>query len=176
MKKYYKQIGNQTIFFEGVLIVGNMQIINPTEEQLLENGWLEWIETEPEEPTQEELLREAKEAKINEIVDYDTSDAVNSFTIGGQQMWLDFELRQQLRTSVMAYQSLGRENVSKWFNGVEYTFTTSQWLDMLDLLEVYAAEALNVTESHKAAVNALNSIEDVNQYDITNGYPEKISF
>ena len=176
MKKYYKQIGNQTIFFEGTLIVGNMQIINPSEEQLLENGWQIWTEPIQPEPTEEELLLEAKREKIEEIVNYDQSSAVNSFSINGQDMWLDAPTREQLRISVMAYQSLGRENVSKWFNGNEYTFTTSQWLDMLDVLEVYASEALNVTEQHKAEIEAFDNITDVTQYDITFGYPEKITF
>ena len=91
-------------------------------------------------------------------------------------MWLDFELRQQLRTSVEAYQAMNITTVSKWFNNIEYTFTIEQWLQMLNALEVYAAEALNVTESHKIAVNALSSIEDVRSYNITTGYPTKISF
>jgi hypothetical protein len=46
---------------------------------------------------------------------------------------------------------------------------------MLGLVEVYAADALNVTESHKEAINALESIEDVEAYVFT-GYPEKLSF
>lgn len=47
---------------------------------------------------------------------------------------------------------------------------------MLVALEVYAGDALNVTESHKATVNALNDIESVDNFDITAGYPEKLSF
>lgn len=47
---------------------------------------------------------------------------------------------------------------------------------MLVALEVYAGDALNVTESHKAAVNALETIEEVDNFDITTGYPDKLSF
>jgi hypothetical protein len=47
---------------------------------------------------------------------------------------------------------------------------------MLVALEVYAGDALNVTEAHKAAVNALETIEEVDNFDITVGYPEKLSF
>ncbi|WP_287385849.1 hypothetical protein [Lachnospira sp.] len=46
---------------------------------------------------------------------------------------------------------------------------------MLNALEIYAAEALNVTESHKAYINSLNNIEDIEAYDITQGYPEKLN-
>ena len=47
---------------------------------------------------------------------------------------------------------------------------------MLDKLSVYASEALNVTEWHKAEVKALTSIEAVEGYDYKTGYPEKLSF
>ena len=45
---------------------------------------------------------------------------------------------------------------------------------MLNALEVYASEALNVTEAHRAAINALTSIEEIDEYDFTTGYPKKI--
>lgn len=34
----------------------------------------------------------------------------------------------------------------------------------------------NVTEEHKAAVNTLTTIEEVDAYDYKTGYPEKLSF
>lgn len=173
MKQYYKIINNEMVFFKNPLIVGKSQVFNPTEDMLIEQGWQEYI---PPVPTEEELLQEAKLNKIAEIEDYDKSDAVNSFSIGGVDMWLDFNLRQQLRTSIIAYQKLNEQTVTKWFNGVEYTFTTEQWMNMLNTLEVYASEALNVTEAHKAAVNALTSIQDIEDYDITLDYPNKLQF
>ena len=173
MKQYYKLINNEIVFFKNPLIVGEAQVFNPTEEMLIEQGWQEYI---PPVPTEEELLQEAKLNKIAEIEDYDKSDAVNSFTIGGVNMWLDFNTRQQLRTSIIAYQKLNEQTVSKWFNGVEYTFTTEQWMTMLNALEYYASEALNVTEAHKAEVNALTSIQDIENYDITLDYANKLQF
>jgi hypothetical protein len=91
-------------------------------------------------------------------------------------MWLGHELRQQLKTSVEAYIATGAETVTKWFNGMEFTFLCQAWLQMLAVLEVYAAEVLNATERHKAAINALESVEEVEQYDITEGYPEVVVF
>lgn len=47
---------------------------------------------------------------------------------------------------------------------------------MLNALEVYAAEALNVTELHKVVISGMDNIDDVNNYDITANYPEKLNF
>lgn len=121
-------------------------------------------------------IPDIKEYRIKQIDDYDKSDNVNSFTIGGQAMWLIVDERQQLATQISANKAIGRDNMTKWFGGHEFTFTISAWEQMLVALEVYCGDALNVTESHKAAVEALNDADKVIAYDITEGYPEKIHF
>lgn len=179
MKKYFKIINDQVVFFKSnVLEVENedngfkyiISIINPTEEQILKAGWQIY------EPTEEENLAEIKSRKLLEIAEYDKSDNVESFTINGNQMWLDHTFRQQIRTSADAYTALGMETMTKVFNGQEFTFAISMWIQMLNALEVYAAEALNTTERHKNAVRNLNTVQEVEAYDITSGYPEKLNF
>jgi len=121
MTKYYKLINDKQVIFKGNVLYSNKGIIlNPTEEQMLEAGWLIYNESEP---TEEELLDQAKQSKIQEIDEYDKSSEVNSFTIGDVKMWLPYDLRQQLKTSVEAYESIGESQVTKIFNGVEYTFS-----------------------------------------------------
>lgn len=121
-------------------------------------------------------LEFAKVDKCKQLIEYDSSSSVNSFTINNKSMWIDASLRQQLRISLEAIQAAGRDTATKWFDGVEYTFPLTSWFSMLNALEVYAADALNVTESHKAAINNLTSIEDVEAYDFTVGYPQKLNF
>lgn len=145
----------------------------PSEQQLIEWGFEEWHEPEP---TTEQLLARAKASKIAELEAYDASEEVNSFSVNGKTMWLDASTRQQLRISLDAMQQAGRENVTKWFDGEKYAYPIDVWYYMLGLVEVYASDALNVTESHKAAINALDDIEDVEAYDYTVGYPDKLSF
>lgn len=179
MKLYYKIIDGETVYSYCKTIVleqtpdGKQQhctILNPTEEQILQAGWLEY--TAPED----EQLRIAKQNKIKELEQYDASENVNQFTINGISMWLNYTTRQQLKTSVEAYASSGVDSVTKFFGENEYTFAPAQWLQMLVLLEIYASEALNTTERHKIAINALQTIEDVEAYDYTTGYPEKLQF
>ena len=82
MKQYYKLIDEQMVFFHEPLLSNDMQIFNPTEEQILNEGWIEYVIPEPEpepipDPTPEELLQQAKNAKITEIDAYNDSSNVN---------------------------------------------------------------------------------------------------
>lgn len=128
------------------------------------------------DPTDAELLANAKRAKISDISEYDRSSAVNSFSIGGQQMWLTREERTQIDESISAYEGMGATSMTKYFGGIPFTFTLVQWKQMLNDLIVYASDALNVTEAHKAAVMAMTTIEEMEAFDITAGYPEKLNF
>lgn len=171
---YFKIINGETVYSDGKFLrTEENNIINPTEEQMLEAGWQ--VYTEPE-PTAEELLQQAKREKIAQIETYDSSENVEQFTIVDTPMWLGHELRQQIRTSADAYDALGAETMTKVFNGMEFTFSIPIWKQMLNALEVYAAEALNTTERHKNAISAMTNIQDVIDYDYTTGYPLKLSF
>ncbi len=175
MKRYYNPTTKEW-YTEGTPLTKNISngVFSgiPSEQQLTEWGYEEWVEPTP---TSEELLARAKASKIAELEAYDASEEVNSFSVDGKTMWLDAATRQQLRISLDAMQQAGRENVTKWFDGVEYTYPIDVWYYMLGLVEVYASDALNVTESHKAAINALESVSEVEAYEFT-GCPEKLAF
>ena len=181
MKQYYMIVDGEEVFFSGNVlrtqeeIDGEMQnivIYNPTEEMLLAAGWMIWEPPVPE-PTEEELLEQARMNKLGEIDAYDGSRWVNIFYLAGQPLWLDAQTRQTLRISIESYQAMGIESVTKWFNDQQYTFPTVAWLQMLVALEVYAAEAL--TEMHRSAVRHLETREEIEAYDFTTGYPEVLN-
>lgn len=130
----------------------------------------------PPAPTPEDELERAKQRKIAQINAYDKSESVNSFTLGGQKMWLTVEEREQIATQISANEAVGRNTMTRWFGGHEFTFPLATWKQMLVALEVYAGDALNVTESHKAAVMALENVEAVEAFDITEDYPPKLNF
>lgn len=186
MKQYYKIVDGETVFFSGNILrtteeidgeIQNVVIYNPTEEMILAAGWMIYeppVEPEPE-PTEEELTERARENKLMEIDTYDNSRSVNIFYLAGQPLWLDAQTRQTLRISIESYQTMGIESVTKWFNDQQYTFPTTAWLQMLVALEVYAAEALNVTEAHRSAVRHLTSRVEIDEYDVTVGYPEPLN-
>ena len=117
-----------------------------------------------------------KEEAIEQITEYDQSEDVNSFTLQGKQMWLPKETRVGLVNSVTIEKNAGKETTILWFGGEKYELPVDTALQMLSALELYALECYNVTAAHKAAVNALESVEDVVAYDYTQGYPEKLNF
>lgn len=174
MKKYFKVIDGETVYSDGKFLqTESNNIVNPTEEQMLEAGWQVYVE--PELSDADKLIA-AKLEKIAQIENYDSSSNIEEFTINGVPMWLGHELRQQIRTSADAYEALGAETMTKVFNGMEFVFPIAVWKQMLNALEVYAAEALNTTERHKNAINAMDNIQDVIDYDYTAGYPNKLTF
>ena len=117
-----------------------------------------------------------KEEAIEQITEYDQSEDVNSFTLQGKQMWLPKETRVGLVNTVTIEKNAGKETTVLWFGGERYELPVDTALQMLSALELYALECYNVTAAHKAAVNALESVEDVVAYDYTQVYPEKLNF
>jgi hypothetical protein len=175
MKRYYNSTTKEW-YTEGNSITKNISngVFSgiPSEQRLTEWGFVEYIEPTP---TPEELLERAKANKIAELENYNDSDAVNEFTIQGNPMWLTFDERNRLQKAVDAKEAMGKTSMTKVWNGVEFPFPLATWKQMLAALEDYAFDCQNVTDGHKAAINALESIEEVEAYQFS-GYPEKLSF
>lgn len=122
------------------------------------------------------MLEEAKAQKVADIEAYDTSDAVNGFTYGGQTMWLDKATRVGLVNAIDCTMMMGEEQVTFGIGNVSVTLPCATAKQMMAALEVYALKCYNVTLAHKNAVLALETAEEVAAYDITAGYPEKLAF
>ena len=152
-----------------VVVLDGLQTINPSDEQLARAGWVKY---EPPAPT----LDEIKAVKVAEIERYDVSDAVNIFYLNGTPMWLDKATRVGLMNSIGIEKAAGRVQTTLWFGGASITLKCDTAISMLSALELYALECYNVTAAHKAAVNALETAEEVAGYDYTVGYPEKPNF
>ena len=121
-------------------------------------------------------LKQAKAEQIAKITAYDKSPSVNSFLLNDKQRWLDVNLRRSLSYSTNILKEDGEKTVDIWFDTECETMDIDNALYMLKELEVYAKQTNNVTHHHKAEVMALTSIEDVEAYDVTKGYPEKLVF
>ena len=119
-------------------------------------------------------LEQAKANKIAEIASYDTSDKVNGFMLNGQIVWLDKAARVGLMNSTTIERDLGQETTELWLGEHNLIIKCDLAIQLLQQLEVYALKCFNVTATHKKEVNSLSTIEEINSYDITKDYPEKL--
>ena len=127
------------------------------------------------EQTDDERLAFAKEMLTREITAHDTSSSVNGFKLNGLTVWLDKDTRMGLMNSTTIAKNMGQETTTVWFGGISMTIPCDTAIGMLSALEMYALACFNVTAGHKAAVQALTSVDEVMAYDYSTNYPEQIS-
>ena len=121
-------------------------------------------------------IEEAQKMKVSEIQSFDKSNSVNSFDLLGKSMWLDKSTRVGLFNSISIEKNVGKTHTTLWYDAVKYVIPIPNALAMLNALELYALNCYNVTQSHIAVVRSLQTIEEIENYDYTIGYPEKLSF
>ena len=121
-------------------------------------------------------LDQAKKEIIRKIDKYDTSVNVNSFKLNGVDVWLSKDTRVGLMNSISIEKAAGKEQSVLWFNNICVTVNCDSAIQMLSALELYALDCYNKTSEHKINVQNLSSIEEVHNYDYTQGYPNKLEF
>ena len=131
---------------------------------------------EQPQPTEEQKLLRAKNKKIAELTVYDKSKAVNYFYIGDVGLWLDKDIRVGLQLRFEAEIAKGKDDTTLWHEDMQFPLPLSSALQMLYALELYASECYDNTARHRANINALTTIEEVESYDFTTNYPEKLRF
>lgn len=124
----------------------------------------------------EEPLPHLQALSLHNIDTYDTSSSVNSFTLGGKEMWLPKETRVGLVNSITIEKAAGKDTTTLWFGGEKYELPVDTALKMLSALELYALECYNVTAAHKARVLTLSDVSEIIAFNIEEGYPEKLNF
>ena len=121
-------------------------------------------------------LDEARNTMLARIRAYDTSNAVNSFTLNGTAMWLDKAARASLARTLEILEASGADSVTVWSDGlppVAVALAVDDARAMLDAVELYAKECMNVTQTHIRAIFDTDDTDEVLSYDYTTGYPEK---
>ena len=167
MKRWIKN----GVFASDTIELNGCVVCNPTEDMLRQAGYEEYKEPVP---TESEKLEQAKVEKTAEITAYDTSDKVNGFMLNGLLVWLDKATRVGLMNSTTIAKETGQQTTTLWLKGIKLVVDCDKAIQLLSALEMYALECFNVTASHKAAVNELTTIEEVEVYDYKAGYPKML--
>ena len=128
-------------------------------------------------PPHVRTLEEAKSEMIQRIDEYDQSESVNGFTINGTQNgWITAEERSNYRSSIDAAKLLGVDTLTFYISDVMMELSPEQAEYMLAQIQLYADQCFIVTKQHKLAVEALDTIEAVDAFPYTEGYPQQIDF
>lgn len=119
----------------------------------------------------------AKRNKIAEIEQYDSSSAINDFTVNTDtHVWFTPQERSNYRNSIDAAKLMNVNQLQVFAGDTLITLTTEQAEQMLAAIQLYADQCYIVTRQHKANVEALETVEAVQAYDNTTGYPTKLNF
>lgn len=135
------------------------------------------IDTSQGMPSDEALLESVRQKCMEQIEAYDQSAEVNTFYLNGKPRWLDRELRQSLSYSVQAWQAAEASPAFDiWFGTERESLPCADVLDMLARLEVYAKQTNTTTATHRAKVASLTTLQQLIDYDFTQGYPAQLRF
>lgn len=117
-----------------------------------------------------------KEVKLKELADYDISEDVNGFILNDKTAWFDKENRAALSTSIESASLLGESTITFVVNDKEFSIDIPKAKQMLAAVQRYADKCFLVTESHKREIKGLTEAEEIINYDVTTGYPTKVTF
>ena len=120
------------------------------------------------------LTAAAQKMVLAEIEKHDTTQFVNGFMLNGLRVWLNKDTRVGLMNSTQIAKAMGKKTTTLWFGGMQIEVNCDKAIGLLSALEMYALECFNVTAAHKKAVAELNTVEEVLEYDYTQGYPEQL--
>mgnify|MGYP006916299192 CR=1 FL=1 len=125
-----------------------------------------------------ELTVEAiRQFKLEVLDMYDKSNAVNELEYDGRKMWFDKMTRTCIAYSMQTEMASGKTATELYDEkGNCYTLPISDALRLFGELELYAKACYNVTARHRAELNVLESVSELLDYDITEGYPNKLVF
>ena len=159
------------VFASDTIELNGCVVCNPTEDMLRQAGYEEYVKPPL---TEKDKLKQAKVDKIAEIEVYEASSSVNGFVLNGLLVWLDKATRVGLMNSTSITKAMGKPTTTLWLGESKMEVPCDTAIQLLSALEMYALECFNVTAAHKVAVSELNSIEEVEKYDITAGYPAQL--
>lgn len=118
----------------------------------------------------------ARSQKIWSIIEYDRSGAVNGFIVNGISTWLTPDVRANYKNSIEAAELLGETHITFIVAGIVATSSLQEARIMLAKIQRYADRCTIVTETHKANVHSLSTVQEIEAYDYMVGYPEKEEF
>lgn len=124
----------------------------------------------------EATIEETRAQKLDELRLFDSSEAVNQFSINGVFGWLNKNTRVGLMNSISIERETGRSETSIWLGDTQFILSIEKAVNMLQQLELYALACYDTTQRHINAINQLETKEEIEAYNFKTGYPGKLNF
>ena len=124
----------------------------------------------------EATIEEIRAQKLDELRLFDSSEAVNQFSINGVFGWLNKNTRVGLMNSISIERETGRSETSIWLGDTQFILSIEKAINMLQQIELYALACYNVSQRHINSINQLYTKEEIEAYNFKTGYPGKLSF
>jgi hypothetical protein len=176
MDKYMKIVDGNVVVKEAnyiIVHVNGKQVINPSENLIISDGWTKVAKESKEVKYDLEQLRQDLLYKIQS---YDKSDKVEGFYIGDKLVWFDREERASLQRRIDIEKKNGINTTTFWYNNTPFMLGVDQASHILDAVELYAIKCCDNTRNHVVNIHKLNSVEELENYNYTIGYPEMLRF
>ena len=125
--------------------------------------------------TYKNRVDEVKAKVLAEIESYDKSEKVNGFTYNGKIMWLSKEERLSLVDRFGREIEEGVEQTNLFYGGEAIPLAPADALVLVKMVSSYADKCFDQTQRHINNVNRLSTVEELEAYDITAGYPDKLN-
>lgn len=122
-------------------------------------------------------VEEAKNEMLHKIEQYDKSDNVNSFLVNNSiKAWFTPQERSNYKSSIDAAKLLGMDILSFYIKNIMLNVSPIDAEQMLAQIQLYADQCFIITKQHKAAVESLQTIEEIDNYDYMSNYPDRLNF
>ena len=124
----------------------------------------------------EATIEETRAQKLDELRLFDSSEAVNQFSINGVFGWLNKSPRVGLMNSIAIERASRRSETNIWLGDTQFILSIEKAVNMLQQLELYALVCYDTTQRHINAINQLETKEEIEAYNFKTGYPGKLNF
>ena len=151
-------------------------------EQMLESGNLQsqvelkYIVDNVNDSISDETLQIIKDLVVAQADAYGSSDSINQFSYNGLKLWIAHETRTSLNLRLCAELESGKPDTTLHVGNIAITLPVQSAQTMLSKLEIYSSECYDVKETHKNNIQALTTVDELETYDFTTGYPNTLSF
>lgn len=125
--------------------------------------------------TYKSRVDEVRARVLAEIEAYDKSENVNGFTYNGKTLWLSKEERLSLIDRFGRELEEGVEQTNLFYGGEAIPLAPADALILVKMVSSYADKCFDQTQKHLNNVNRLSTVEELEGYDYTTGYPDKLN-